>query len=110
MFKELVHEGTELKQHKAIRPHSKKADISHYHDLVRQNEWLRLNVFDSLGNYLYCCFCIRAALGVSKDSLTRQHAIKRKQSQFTIIELCKAEVEELSWCLCCYASPCGHGV
>lgn len=61
---------------------------------MRQNEWLRQNVFDSLGNYLYCAACIHAALGVSKDRLTRQRNIKRKQSQQPTVDMVKSEVEE----------------
>ena len=61
VFKGLVHQGSELKRKIAINPHPAKSDVTHYRDLVRQNEWLRQNMFDSLGNYLYCCACIRAA-------------------------------------------------
>lgn len=85
---------------KSINPHPKKADTTHYRDLLKQNEWLRNNVFDSLGNYLYylyylyCAACIRASLGVSKDRLARQCNIKRQQSQQPIVEMPKSEVEE----------------
>lgn len=93
-FKEMVHQGSELKRKKSINPHPKKVDSTHYRDLVKQNEWLRSNVFDTLGNYLYCAACIRASLGVSKDRLTRQRNIKRQQSQQPIVEMPKSEVEE----------------
>ena len=93
-FKEMVHHGSELKRKRSINPHPKKADTTHYRDLVKQNEWLRNNVFDSLGNYLYCAACIRASLGVSKDRLARQRNIKRQQSQQPIVEMPKSEVEE----------------
>lgn len=84
-FKEMVHQGSELKQKKSINPHPKRPDNAHYMDLVKQNEWLRSNVFNSLGNYLYCTACIRAALGVSKDRLARQHNMKCQQSQQPIV-------------------------
>ena len=61
---------------------------------VKQNEWLRQNVFDSFGNYLYCFACVCSALGVSKDRLTRQRNIKRQNSQQPIVEMKKCEVEE----------------
>ena len=80
-FKEMVHQGSERKRRITINPHPKKADTIHYRDLVKQNDWLRSNVFDSLGNYLYCAACVRSALGVSKDRLARQCNIKRRQSQ-----------------------------
>ena len=53
-FKEMIHQGSELKRKKRINPYPKRTEKPHYRDLVRQNEWLRQNVFDSLGNYLYC--------------------------------------------------------
>ena len=93
-FKNLVHQGTELKRRKAINPHPKKPDTTHYRDVVQQNDWLRNNVFDSLGNYLYCAACIRASLGLSKDRLARQRNIKRQQSQQPIVEMEKSKVEE----------------
>ena len=77
-----------------MNPHPKRGDATHYRDLVRQNEWLRSNMFDSLGNYLYCSSCIRAAFGISKQRLTRQRNIKRKENQEPTSELTKTEVEE----------------
>ena len=94
MFKGMVHQGSELKRKVAINPHPTRADAIPYRDLVSQNEWLRQNMFDSLGNYLYCCACIRSALGVSKDRLTRQRNIKRCQSQVPIVEMAKSEIEQ----------------
>ena len=51
-------------------------------------------MFDSLGNYLYSCSCIRSAFGISKQRLTRQRNIKRKEYQEPTSELTKTEVEE----------------
>ena len=93
-FKGMVHQGSDLRRKKAINPHPKRVDTTHYRDLVKQNDWLRQNLFDSLGNYLYCCTCVHAALGVSKDRLTRQRNIKRQQSQNPIVNMLKSEVEE----------------
>lgn len=93
-FKGLVHQGSDLKRKKAVNPHPKRVDLTHYRDIVKQNDWLRQNVFDSLGNYLYCCTCICAAFGVSKDRLTRQRNVKRKQSQDPLVDMPKSEVEE----------------
>ena len=89
-----MHSGSELKKRKAIYPNPKRTDRTHYRDIVRQNEWLRANVFDSLGNYLYCAACIRAAFGVSKSRLTRQRNIKRSESQQPTTEMTKMEVED----------------
>ena len=92
--KSMVHQGSALKRRKSANPHPKRGDATHYRDLVRQNEWLRSNMFDSLGNYLYCSSCIRAAFGISKQRLTRQRNIKRKENQEPTSELTKTEVEE----------------
>ena len=89
-----MHQGSDLKRKKAVNPHPKRVDLTHYRDIVKQNDWLRQNVFDSLGNYLYCCTCVHAALGVSKHRLTRQRNIKRNQSQNPIVNMLKSEVEE----------------
>ena len=92
-FKSMVHKGSELKCKKAINPYPSKPDSIHYKDVVNQNEWLRQNMFDTLGNYLYCHECIRSAFGISKDRLTRQRGIKRLQLQQPLIEMTKSEVE-----------------
>lgn len=48
-------------------------------------------MFDTLGNYLYCSECIRSALGISKDRLTRQRNIKCLQSR---TQISKSEIEK----------------
>ncbi len=95
-FKEMVHSGTELKKRKKVNPSPRRSesDLTHYRDITGQNEWIRANLFDSIGNYLYCYNCIRASLGVSKDRLSRQRSIKRQQSHEPIVEMTKSEVEE----------------
>lgn len=47
-----------------------------------------------MGNYLFCCSCIRASLEISRQRLARQRAIKRKQSQEPLRTLTKLAVEE----------------
>ena len=73
-FKELVHQGSHLKRVKHLYPNPKRSDCTHYRDLKRHNEWLRANVFDTMGNYLYCYQCIRVAFGIRelrmKDALS----------------------------------------
>ncbi len=93
-FKGMVHRGGDLRRRKSINPHPKRSGFIHYRDIVRQNEWLRATVFDSLGNYLYCNSCVRAAFGVSKDRLTRQRNIKCRENQEPTTEMSKAEVEQ----------------
>lgn len=86
--------GSELKKRKYIYPHPKRPDTEHYRDLVKQNEWLRNNFFDVMGNYLFCCACIHNGLGVSYRRLTRQRNVKRMEHTEPIRSMTKAEVEE----------------
>lgn len=90
----MVHQGSELKKKKSINPHPKIPDKTHYRDLVRQNEWLRSNLFDCAGNYLYCQSCVRSCFGVSADRLARQRHIKRQCLQHPIVDMSKADVIE----------------
>ena len=61
-FQGLLHQGSDLKKRKKQLPETNDRPV--YRDLKRQNEWLRANVFDSMGNYLYCCTCIRVSLRI----------------------------------------------
>lgn len=96
MFKGLVHQGTELKKRKKINPAPKRSEdeLTHYRDITGQNEWLRANMFDSLGNYLYCYNCLISSFGISKERLTRQQKIKREEVQHPIVQMSKSDVEE----------------
>lgn len=93
-FKSFVKQGSELKKRKAINPYPKRSDIPPYRDLNAQNEWLRNNVFDAMGNYLFCAKCVCAAFHVSPQRIARQRAIKQNQFQSPTKELSKAHVEE----------------
>ena len=94
MFKDMIHQGSELKKRKHINPHPKRMNSVPYRDLKHQNERLRENMFHGMGKYLFCCSCIRAVFGVSRQRLANQHKIKRKQSQEPLTKLSKEEVEE----------------
>ena len=92
-FKEMLHTGTELKKRKIINPRPKRSDFTQYRDVARQNQWMRANLFDSIGNYLYCFNCVRSCLGISKDRLSHQRRIKRQESKEPIVRMTKEEVE-----------------
>ena len=77
VFKGMKMQGTELKKRKKINPHPKKPHFDHY--LKKQNDWLRSNVFDTMGNYLFCCKCVHTALGVSYKRLAHQRSVKRAE-------------------------------
>ena len=53
VFKSMKQSGTELKKCKRSNPYPKKADsdVEHHRDITKQNDWLRSDVFDSLGKY-----------------------------------------------------------
>ncbi len=74
-------QGSELKRRKTINPHPKRPESQQYRDLVKQNEWLRNNVFDSLGNFF---FCIHHALGISHQRLSRQRSINESVSKYEV--------------------------
>ena len=93
-FKSMKKQGTRLKKAKRINPVPKRTDLTQYRDLKAQNDWLRANMFDSRGNYLYCAKCIRLAFGISKQRLARQRKMKQDSSREPIVQMTKAEVEE----------------
>ena len=59
-----------------------------------QNAWLRSNVFDAMGNYLFCVKCVCAAFHVSPQRLSRLREVKRAQFQTPTVEMLKSEVEK----------------
>ena len=87
-------QGSELKRRKTINPHPKRPESQQYRDLVKQNEWLRNNVFDALGNFYFCSGCIHHALGISHQRLSRQRSIKKRLSNEPVRSITKSEVEE----------------
>ena len=95
-FRELTHRGSTLKKCACINPAPRKPDKQHYRDVKRQNEWLRQNMFDAMGNYLYCSTCITRSLGVSSQRLARQRNVKRKRGTDPLVEMKKSDVEQQS--------------
>ena len=63
---------------------------------MAQNEWIRGNIFDAMGNYIFCHDCVRKALGVSKQRLSRQRQVKRRLFQQPEREMTKKEVDDQS--------------
>ena len=79
-FHGLKQQGSELKKRKHLNPHPKKPNHEHYRNLVKQNLWIRANIFDSMGNYLYCSKCVHKGLGISYQRLAHQR--KKTSVQF----------------------------
>ena len=101
-FKGMKRQGSELKRRKTINPHPKRPESQQYRDLVKQNEWLRNNVFDTLGNFYFCSGCIRHALGISHQRLSRQRSIKKRLSNEPVRSITKSEVEASVNVLLCH--------
>ena len=93
-FDQLVQQGSALKKRKKQHPHVKRLQTSPYRDLNVQNVWLRNNIFDSMGNYLFCGECVRKMFHVSSQRLSRQRRIKQSQNQEPTKEMKKSEVEQ----------------
>lgn len=89
MFQGLIHQGSELKKRRLMSP-----DREVHVDVKHQNEWLLNNVFDPLGNYLYCAACVCKMFGISGRRLARQRNVKRKLSSDPIVHMTKTAVEE----------------
>ena len=92
-FHRLKHQGSELKKWKTTYPSPKDTQREHYRNLVAQNEWLHGNIYDAMGNYLFCHQCLRKALHISKQRLSRQRAVKRKLFQYLEVKMSKKDVE-----------------
>ena len=91
-FRDMKRQGSELKRRKLINPHPKRPSTEQYRDLVKQNEWIRNNIFDATGNYLFCCRCVHHGLGISFQRLSRQRKVKRKQFSEPLRSFTKSEV------------------
>lgn len=114
VFQGLVHQGTQLRKRKHVNPYPKRTNAIPYRDLKRQNEWLVTNVFDSMGNYLFCQPCIVAAFGTSRQRLARLRNVKREMSQHPVVDMTKEGSRGAeAWRLCnnaCWNCYSIHGV
>lgn len=81
VFEGLTQHGPKLKRCKTINPHPSKPERAHYRDLVKQNDWMRENLLDGMGNFLFCARCICSAFSISQQHLCRQREIKRQLMQ-----------------------------
>ena len=93
-FRELTHRGSHLKRVKHINPSPLSPDGDHYRDVKRQNEWIRENIFDVMGNYLFCASCVCSAFRISYQRLTRQRNVKRQFSTAPLVDMKKNDVEQ----------------
>ena len=73
-------------------PEPRKPDKSHYRNLVAQNQWIRSNLFDGLGNYRYCQACITAVYGIGSQRLAHQRSVKCRQGLIPLLPMTKSDV------------------
>lgn len=73
-------------------------NITANRNINQQNKWLLENVFDSYGNYTFCCSCIQNILGVSSRRLRRLRKIKQKQADISTILVRKDQVSKDQTC------------
>ena len=59
---------------------------------VAQNQWLRDNVLDHFGNYIYCVSCLTAYLKIGNHRLHRQRVIKQQLMTEPVIRMSKRDV------------------
>ena len=76
IFRDMKRQGSELKKRKLINTHPKRPNTEQYRDLVKQNEWIRNNIFDATGNYLFCCCCVYHGLGISFNGYLDREKLK----------------------------------
>ena len=91
-FQTFTRRDIELRHRKRVLPNPRKPDKQHYRNLVAQNEWIRGNLFDALGNYRYCQACISETLQVGSQRLARQRTIKRRQALIPLLPMTKSDV------------------
>ena len=59
---------------------------------IAQNQWLRENVLDHFGNYIYCVDCLIAYLRIGPHRLHRQRVIKQQQMTEPVVQMSKRDV------------------
>ena len=89
-FHRSTHSGSDLKKRKKRYPNPKNKDRAHYRNIVAENAWIRGNIFDPMGNYLFATTVHK----VSKQCLSRQRKVKRKLFQQQETKMSKEEVEK----------------
>ena len=88
-FTALVRIGSNLKRRKSRNPYPKRANVQHYRDMNAQKEWIRENIFDTMGNYPLCVCSFK-----TPQCLARLRRVKTAQSQSPTIEMTKRCVEQ----------------
>ena len=77
VFECFVRSDVELRYRKRVLPEPRRSDKAHYSNLVAQNEWIRSNLFDALGNYRDCQTCITEVYGIGSQWLAYQRSVNQ---------------------------------
>ena len=59
---------------------------------IAQNQWLRENVLDHFGNYIYYVDCLIAYLQIGPHRLHRQRVIKQQQMTEPVVQMSNQDV------------------
>ena len=106
------HQPSHLQKRKKCYPQPRKGQAHSYRNVKEQNKWVRENLFDSQGNYLYCKGCILTHFNIHSERLVNQRKIKCDLSQYPVVQLKKRVVTELhleQWVLAGEAVDCCFG-
>ena len=65
---------------------------------MAHNEWLHGHIYDAIGNHLFCYQCLRKALHISKQRLSRQQAVKQKLFQYPEVNMPEKDIANEELC------------
>ncbi|XP_070578689.1 uncharacterized protein [Ptychodera flava] len=91
-FFTIQHWGNVLKKRQSAHQEPVKGSNRQWRNIVEENRWIRGNLFDPAGNYLFCQQCIIAVLDVSRQRLASQRDIKRQEFLNPVVLLTKRHV------------------
>ena len=100
VFQSFVRSDIELRHRKRVLPEPRKPDKLHFRNLVAQNEWIRNNLFDGLGNYCYCQACITEVYGIGSQRLAHQRRVKRRQCLISLVPMMSSVINLNNVLLC----------
>ena len=86
--------GPYLHNRHSSHPAPKKARTRQHRNVKGENDWILGNLFDSQGNYMFCCNCILAWIDVHKGRLARLRKVKQLQQLQPLQEMTKQQVDD----------------
>ena len=86
--------GPYLHNRHSSHPAPKKARTRQHRNVKGENDWILGNLFDSQGNYKFCCNCILVWIDVHKGRLARLRKVKQLQQLQPLQEMTKQQVDD----------------